>query len=71
MNYIEYHGEGITFEENEVPVKDVRQRFGITKRKSMFLVNSNGLLTRHLPDYIDFSKKDRVVIEAISDFELG
>jgi len=71
MNYIEYHGEGITFEEDAVPVKEVRQRFGITKRKSLFTVNTGGVLARHLPDYIDFSKKEKIVIEAISDFELG
>jgi hypothetical protein len=71
MNYIEYHGAGISFEEYRVEVKEVRRRFGISGRKSMFMVNSGGALMRHIPDYIDFIKKEKIVIEAISDFELG
>lgn len=71
MNVIEYQGSQIAFEDDRVEVKEVRRRFKISGRKAMFNVNTGGVLTRHIPDYIDFTKEKKVTIEAISNFELG
>lgn len=71
MNMIVFRGREELFEEDRVKVAIVKERFKITGRKAMFHESDGGRLTRHIPDYIDFTKEKKITIEAISDFKLG